>query len=768
MTRKQKLPHYMSSLKKILISSLLFLQNLISPHHDCFTLIISLLKPIFILFSSASRDSTVGTDISKFRFLSELEGSDKAKMIEEEEGISELSKLVFKFEFQTETFERLSRGGYRSLSGSDESESSSLSCSPAIYTAEKKYESPSLAKNLTFVVENPKSATFRVEDCLKNREKTEDYGESESNFLSTPAVSTAAKKYESPSLVKNLSFVVENPKSATFRVEDCLKNGEKTEDYAGGSGESLSRVLGSSSTSPVIPTADSKYGSPSPAKNLTNVLENPKAATFTVEKTEDHSVSSTVGKKENSEKLRFLTEEDFMESDSDFVDSSQTFTSNEDGFLSDSDFGETSPPEEKGQNRKIANSSGSSSDSEEEEDEEGFESLWEHQNLIEQLKMEMKKVKAIGGLQTILEEEEEDDCPKIMEELKPWRIEEEKRSKHVDTIGEVHKFHRSYRERMRKLDILSFQKSFALGLLRSTNPSTVGSSPSQSSFSSVFNLRLWKLKKPETEPLVQFRKETHGELENVYVGHMCLSWEILHWQYEKAIKLLESDVYGSRRYNEVAGEFQQFQVLLQRFLENEPFEEPRVQHYIKKRRVLRNLLQVPVIREDGSKDKRKEKRRDYEENDDGAIKSEQLVEIMEETIRLFWRFVRFDKLTSSIHDHKSRTKSQIEPDHEENSEDLELFADVKAELQNKEKRLKDVLKSERCIIRRFKKHKEEDSTEEQVLHFFSQVDMKLVTRVLNMSKLTKDHLVWCHNKLTKISFVNRRLHLDPSFCLFPC
>ncbi|CAN6838973.1 unnamed protein product [Brassica oleracea] len=768
MTRKQKLPHYMSSLKKILISSLLFLQNLISPHHDCFTLIISLLKPIFILFSSASRDSTVGTDISKFRFLSELEGSDKAKMIEEEEGISELSKLVFKFEFQTETFERLSRGGYRSLSGSDESESSSLSCSPAIYTAEKKYESPSLAKNLTFVVENPKSATFRVEDCLKNREKTEDYGESESNFLSTPAVSTAAKKYESPSLVKNLSFVVENPKSATFRVEDCLKNGEKTEDYAGGSGESLSRVLGSSSTSPVIPTADSKYGSPSPAKNLTNVLENPKAATFTVEKTEDHSVSSTVGKKENSEKLRFLTEEDFMESDSDFVDTSQTFTSNEDGFLSDSDFGETSPPEEKGQNRKIANSSGSSSDSEEEEDEEGFESLWEHQNLIEQLKMEMKKVKAIGGLQTILEEEEEDDCPKIMEELKPWRIEEEKRSKHVDTIGEVHKFHRSYRERMRKLDILSFQKSFALGLLRSTNPSTVGSSPSQSSFSSVFNLRLWKLKKPETEPLVQFRKETHGELENVYVGHMCLSWEILHWQYEKAIKLLESDVYGSRRYNEVAGEFQQFQVLLQRFLENEPFEEPRVQHYIKKRRVLRNLLQVPVIREDGSKDKRKEKRRDYEENDDGAIKSEQLVEIMEETIRLFWRFVRFDKLTSSIHDHKSRTKSQIEPDHEENSEDLELFADVKAELQNKEKRLKDVLKSERCIIRRFKKHKEEDSTEEQVLHFFSQVDMKLVTRVLNMSKLTKDHLVWCHNKLTMISFVNRRLHLDPSFCLFPC
>lgn len=140
------------------------------------------------------------------------------------------------------------------------------------------------------------------------------------------------------------------------------------------------------------------------------------------------------------------------------------------------------------------------------------------------------------------------------------------------------------------------------GLLQSKNTqqatSAVGSSASQSSFSSVFsvNIRLWKPKKSETEPMVQFIKEINGELENVYVGHMCLSWEILHWQYEKAIELLESDVYGSRRYNEVAGEFQQFQVLLQRFLENEPFEEPRVQHYIKKRCVFRNLLQVPVIR----------------------------------------------------------------------------------------------------------------------------------------------------------------------------
>ncbi|KAG7543914.1 hypothetical protein ISN45_Aa07g037890 [Arabidopsis thaliana x Arabidopsis arenosa] len=624
----------------------------------------------------------------------------------DEEEVVESPKLVFKFAFQTETFERLSREGYHQSVTDDSGESEGgflcSSSSPVIFTAAaRKYETPS-GKNLTFVLENPKAATFRVEDCLKEKqEKTEDLDYS----------------------------VFHGEKKA------------KSKDYSVFHGEDK------------VKTEDLGYSVSSGEKKV---------------KPEDYSVSSVEDKK-----IRFLTEEDFSESDSDFVDSSQTFTSNdEDGFLSDSDFAE-----EKGQNRKNDNS-GSGSDSEEEEEEEdtnGFESLWEHQDLIEQLKMEMKKVKAIGGLSTILEEEEEeDDCPKIMEDLKPWKIEEEKKFKHVDTIGEVHKFHRSYRERMRKLDILSFQKSYALGLLQSKNPqqatSAVGSNPSQTSFSSVFSVNgwLWKPKKSETEPMVQFIKEIQGELENVYVGQMCLSWEILHWQYEKAIELLESDVYGSRRYNEVAGEFQQFQVLLQRFLENEPFEEPRVQHYIKRRRVLRNLLQVPVIREDGNKDKKNGRRRDYEGNDDGAIKSDQLVEIMEETIRLFWRFVRCDKLTSSIHDQKSRTKSQIEPDHEEHSEDLEMFAEVKSQLQNKEKRLKDVLKSERCIIRRFQKHKEEESAEDQVLHFFSQVDMKLVTRVLNMSKLTRDHLVWCHNKLTKINFVNRRLHLDPSFCLFPC
>lgn len=109
-----------------------------------------------------------------------------------------------------------------------------------------------------------------------------------------------------------------------------------------------------------------------------------------------------------------------------------------------------------------------------------------------------------------------------------------------------------------------------------------------------------KHKKNENDPTTKFIKELQSDLEVIYVGQMCLSWEFLHWQYGKALDIWESDLHGVRRFNEVAGEFQQFQVLMQRFIEDEPFQGPRVQNYVKNRCLLRNLLQVPVIRGENS------------------------------------------------------------------------------------------------------------------------------------------------------------------------
>ncbi|KAH9740087.1 hypothetical protein KPL71_019354 [Citrus sinensis] len=389
------------------------------------------------------------------------------------------------------------------------------------------------------------------------------------------------------------------------------------------------------------------------------------------------------------------------------------------------------------------------------EDSNGLETLWEHQDLIDQLKTELKKARAIG-LPTILEESE---SPKITEDLKPWKIDE--KFQHEDTMGELHKFYKSYRERMRKFDILNYQKMYTIGFLQSKDPlqSISGLKFSPPGVTSVLsqNFLLSKRKKSEFDPMKQFIRELHSDLEVVYVGQLCLSWEILHWQYEKSLELWESDPYGICRYNEVAGEFQQFQVLMQRFIENEPFEGPRVENYIKNRCVLRNLLQVPVIREDSKKDKKARMKM----KDEYAITSDMLVEIMEESIRIFWRFVRVDK-DANIMIQKSRKGTQIEP---QDALDLGLLAEVRTSLQKKEKKLKEILRSGNCILRKFQKQQENS---DQVLYFFSQVDMKLVARVLNMTKLTTDQLLWCRNKLDKINFISRRIHVEPAFLLFPC
>ncbi|KAG1342499.1 hypothetical protein COCNU_05G007280 [Cocos nucifera] len=269
------------------------------------------------------------------------------------------------------------------------------------------------------------------------------------------------------------------------------------------------------------------------------------------------------------------------------------------------------------------------------EDFDELESLWEHQDLIEQLKMELKKARATG-LPTILEESE---SPKTVEDLKPWKIDEQ--LLHEDPMDELHKFYKSYRERMRKFDILNYQKMYAIGFLQLKDPlESMGSQkPLISAVTSIISQSFMPCRqKSNTNPSEKFIKELRDDLETVYVGQTCLSWEFLRWQYEKARELPESDPYRSHQYNQVAGEFQQFQVMLQRFIENESFQGPRLPNYVKNRCVIQNLLRVPVIKEDCLKDKMEEQRKG---ND--AITSEMLEDIMEESIGIFWEFVKADR-----------------------------------------------------------------------------------------------------------------------------
>lgn len=98
----------------------------------------------------------------------------------------------------------------------------------------------------------------------------------------------------------------------------------------------------------------------------------------------------------------------------------------------------------------------SSSDSDNDDDSR-WENLWEHGNLIEQLKLELKNVKT-KGLPTILEESE---SPKIVDDLKPLKIEE--KLEHKDRMEELQKLYKRYADKMRKLDVLNYQTVHAIG-----------------------------------------------------------------------------------------------------------------------------------------------------------------------------------------------------------------------------------------------------------------------------------------------------------------
>ncbi|CAI9096605.1 OLC1v1032792C2 [Oldenlandia corymbosa var. corymbosa] len=390
-----------------------------------------------------------------------------------------------------------------------------------------------------------------------------------------------------------------------------------------------------------------------------------------------------------------------------------------------------------------------SMDSDSDVDEDEFDILLEHQQLVKQMKMERKN-SMVKGLPTI-SEEEECETPKILESLKPIKIEDKFEFK--DVMEEIQKFYKSYAEKMRKLDILNYQTLHAISFLQ-LKDSQLFMSSKKTLMSSLkpFTLpsfSVFKQQRIHADPALKSIYEMHKDLELVYVGQICLSWEILLWQYGKVKELVASHgSEDSHSYNQVAGEYQQFQVLLQRFLEDEKFQGPRIQHYVKSRCLFRGLLQVPCIKDDCAKNKT-----ELVGEEVGAISITVLADTIKEAMQTFWDFIHADK------EEASGLLGEIQ-----SPEVSGLLMNVKTCLGKKEKKIKEVQRSGNCIVKKFQKHHRSLST----ALLISQVELKLVARVLNMSRLTTDYLVWCQKKLDNISIANRKVGIEPAFLLFPC
>lgn len=87
-----------------------------------------------------------------------------------------------------------------------------------------------------------------------------------------------------------------------------------------------------------------------------------------------------------------------------------------------------------------------------------------------------------------------------------------------------------------------------------------------------------------------------SDFEVVYVGHACLSWEALCHHYREVEELtLKKDAEKGGFPGKVSEKFQQFQVLLEWFTENEKCQRKRYWNYAHARFCNTNLLQVPEI-----------------------------------------------------------------------------------------------------------------------------------------------------------------------------
>ncbi|KAL5751334.1 hypothetical protein ACOSP7_025937 [Xanthoceras sorbifolium] len=246
------------------------------------------------------------------------------------------------------------------------------------------------------------------------------------------------------------------------------------------------------------------------------------------------------------------------------------------------------------------------------------------------------------------------------------------------------------------------------------------------------------------------RSNPYHELEAAYVAQICLTWEALNWNYKNfQRKTASRKDFDSGCPAQVAQQFQQFQVLLQRYIENEPYEQGRrPEVYARMRLLAPKLLLVPEYRDS----------EDDHQKDEGfasRISSASFVMIMEEGIRTFMNFLKADKkrpcqILKSFFGRNRR-----------GSVDPTLLNLIKKVNCKKKMKLKDLRRSRKCIRKR------KLTVDEEMEILMGQIDLKVVSRVLRMSDLSEEQLHWCEEKMSKVRILEGKLQRDSSPLFFP-
>uniref|UniRef100_A0A803PJH2 Ribosomal protein L34Ae n=1 Tax=Cannabis sativa TaxID=3483 RepID=A0A803PJH2_CANSA len=290
-----------------------------------------------------------------------------------------------------------------------------------------------------------------------------------------------------------------------------------------------------------------------------------------------------------------------------------------------------------------------------------------------------------------------------------------------------------YCERMLFFDRMSTQQLKENGSQTPTTPSPRSASKKLTSPLRCLSLKKFEEPDDETEHLQQLQHDPYQDIETAYVAQICLTWEALHCQYTQMCQKIVCQPENSTCYNHSAQQFQQFQVLLQRYIENEPFEQGlRAEIYARARKSLPKLVQVPNVKASDQKEIEGEE-------SPLTVLAADLIKIMESSILTFHLFLKMDKK-------KSSGSLNLFGNQNHNATPLHQ---IQSSLEKKEMKLKELRKK-----RRGWKKRSWPLIQEDVPLLFGLIDVKVVSRVLRMVKITNEQLVWCEEKMKKLDLVD--------------
>ncbi|KAF9588592.1 hypothetical protein IFM89_013444 [Coptis chinensis] len=255
----------------------------------------------------------------------------------------------------------------------------------------------------------------------------------------------------------------------------------------------------------------------------------------------------------------------------------------------------------------------------------------------------------------------------------------------------------------------------------------------------------------KNENTSEFPRSLYLDLENAYVAQICVAWEALSLNYRSFLPLRalqgEEDP-GCPAY--MAQQVQQFQVLLQRFIENEPYERGRRPEVYSRIQISSpKLLQVPEFRAvDIENDQ-------AEEAWTTKISSVRFIARMEDGIRIFMKFLKADKEKNY-----QIFKTFIRRNKRTCIVDPTLHHLLKKANKKKKKKIKDISRVRKCLRRALPR-------DEEMEMLMGLVDLKVVLRVLRMSEISEEQLHWCEEKMSKLRFWDGKLQRDSSPLPYP-